>query len=199
MTRPFTVFFWLSALGVAVMSWRVFFAPIADAMPAMLPYFPDVSLAAWAHIIGGPLALGLAPFQLWQGLRRRRPALHRWMGRVYGLSILMAGLASLVMLPHFEGSRFAQLGFGVLAVLWIATTALGIARARAGDLTAHRRWMLRSIALTFAAVTLRIIMAPLMASGWSITETYEITAWGSWVLNLIVLELWQRRRQLQLA
>lgn len=199
MMRIFPWFFWSTALAVAVMSWRVLVLPIAEAMPAMLPYLPDASPAVWAHILGGPLALLLAPFQLWQGLRRRRPALHRWTGRLYGLAILIGGVGSLVMLPHFEGSRFAQSGFAVLAVVWIGFTAVGIARARAGDLVAHRRWMLRSVALTFAAVTLRIIMAPLMAAGWSITETYEITAWGSWLLNLALLELWFRRRVLAAA
>ena len=63
-----------------------------------------------------------------------------------------------------------------------------------GDLARHRWWMQRSLALTFSAITLRIIMAPLMASGWTVAETYDVTAWGAWVLNLIVLEWWQRRR-----
>lgn len=51
--------------------------------------------------------------------------------------------------------------------------------ARAGDYDAHRRWMLRSRTLTFGAVTLRIIMGPLMAMGWTGAQTYDVTAWGA--------------------
>lgn len=53
--------------------------------------------------------------------------------------------------------------------------------------------MIRSVALTFGAVMLRVYMTPLMASGWSVPETYQITAWASWVPNLIVVEWWFRR------
>lgn len=194
MPRSFTWFFWLSALSVALVSWRVLVAPVDLVMPAMAHYLADFPLSLAAHILFGPLALLLAPFQLWQGLRQRQPGLHRWLGRLYGLSILGGGLASLTLLPGFEGSLFAALGFGTLAVLWIGITLWGIGRARAGDIAAHRRWMQRSVALTFAAVTLRLIMAPLMAAGWSLTETYDITAWGSWLINLAVLEIWQRWR-----
>lgn len=193
MPRSFAWFFWSFSLVIALMSWRMLVLPMAEVMPDMLHYLDTAPLGIWVHLVTGPVALALAPFQLWRGLRARRPALHRWMGRVYGLAILAGGMASLVMLPGFEGSRFAQAGFAVLAILWIGVTALGIAKARAGDFAAHRRWMLRSVALTFAAVTLRIIMAPLMAMGWELTATYDVTAWGSWVLNLVVLELWQRR------
>ncbi|WP_370204713.1 DUF2306 domain-containing protein [Pararhodobacter marinus] len=199
MPRSFAWFFWTLSMIIALASLRILALPMAEAMPHMLHYLDSAPVGTWVHMIAGPLALGLAPFQLWQGLRRRRPALHRWTGRVYALAILAGGVASLAMLPGFQGSTFAQAGFGVLAVLWIGTTFLGVARARAGDMAAHRRWMLRSVALTFAAVTLRLIMGPLVALGWTVTETFDVTAWGSWLINLAVLEYWQRRRVLKPA
>jgi len=199
MPRSFTVFFWLAAIPVALMSWRFLLAPVAEVMPNMAHYLPDAPLATYAHLIAGPLALLLAPFQLWRGLRTRFPALHRWMGRTYAVSILIAAAGSLAMLPHFTGSAFAGAGFAALAVLWVVFTVLGVVRARAGDIAAHRRWILRSVALTFAAVTLRIIMPFLMIAGWSLEETYLVTAWASWLINLAVLEVWQNRRALGLV
>jgi hypothetical protein len=71
---------------------------------------------------------------------------------------------------------------------------VGIWAAMQGDYARHRWWMQRSLALTFSAVTLRVIMAPLMASGWTVAQTYDVTAWGSWLLNLGVLYWWQGRR-----
>ena len=189
--------FWGLSLLIAVGSLRWLLAPIAAVMPDMQHYTGLVPLALYGHILFAPLALALAPLQLWQGLRSRRPRLHRAIGYGYAMSVLIAGLSSLALLPHFLGSIWAGCGFFLLAVLWIGCTARGVWLARAGEFAAHRRWMVRSIALTFGAVTLRLLMAPLMAAGWSVTETYEITAWASWLLSLAAVEIWPLRRALQ--
>ncbi len=185
--------FWMGCLMVAMVSYRFFLAPLAVVMDHMAHYLTLAPWALYGHIVLAPLALALAPFQLWQGLRASQPRLHRAVGYTYALSVLIAGLASLSLLPHFKGEWHSALGFGLLAVFWIGATARGVWLARAGNYTRHRQWMTRSVALTFAAVTLRLIMAPLMAMGWSVTETYQITAWASWLLTLAFAELWLRR------
>lgn len=191
MTRPalfnllFTWLFRLSALGVALMTLRLALAPPLLVMPAIGPYLgaalPEAALVL--HLIFGPLALALAPFQLAPGLRAARPGLHRAFGYLYALSILLAALGALGLLAtNFQGSAFAGLGFFSLALFWLASTGLGIAAARGRDLARHQRWMRYSIACSFAAVTLRLMMAPLMAAGMSYLQTYDITAWASWLL-----------------
>lgn len=181
------------AVTVALISLRFLAAPLSAVMPHMAHYVQLVPLGLFGHLFGGPLALALAPLQLWERLRRRRPALHRATGYLYAGSVLVATLGSLALLPHFLGSTWALTGFAVLAILWIGFTTQGILRARARDFAGHRRWMVRSVALSFGAVTLRLIMGPLMARGWTVVETYQITAWGSWVINLAFAEWWLRR------
>ena len=178
---------------VALMTLRLLAAPPELVMPVLAHYLPVLPVPIWLHVIFGPVALFLAPFQLADGFRARRPALHRAAGYLYALSILMAGVSSLVMLTEFAGSGFALSGFLVLGVLWIAFTGLGIRAAMVRDFGQHRRWMLRSVALTFGAVTLRLIMLPLLAMGMDPIETYNITAWGCWLPSLILLEWWQGR------
>lgn len=185
--------FTISSVLVAALSLRALYSPMALTMEHMVHYLADHRIALYAHVILGPLALLILPFQFNTRLRMYRPSLHRWLGRVYAVSILGAGLGSLALLPGFEGSIFAATGFAVLAIAWIGSTALAVMAARDGDFEDHRRWMIRSATLTFAAVTLRVIMAPLMAAGWTITETYDVTAWGSWVPFLIYME-WRMRR-----
>jgi uncharacterized membrane protein len=185
-----TSLFWILCLMIAVISLRFLTAPMAEVMDHMIHYLPAVPLPLYAHILLGPLALALAPFQLWQGLRQSRPRLHRYSGYVYVTSVTLAGAASLLMLPHFLGSPFAATGFLVMAILWVSLTLRGVFLARARDYAAHRRFMLRSVAITFGAVTLRLIMAPLIAQGWSVVETYQITAWASWLPNLIAVQLY---------
>ena len=199
MPRPAYYIFAAFSLIIALVSLRALVLPIALVMPAMAHFLTEAPLRMWAHILGGPLALALAPVQLSVRIMTRCPALHRWSGRLYGLAVLIAGLAGLTLAPSSITSGFARSGFMVLALCWLGTTGTGIALAMRGDLAGHRWWMKRSIALTFAAVTLRIMMAPLMANGWTVGETYNITAWGAWLFNLAVLEWWERRRVVRLA
>lgn len=197
--RPmFWVFAGLSLL-IGVISLRSLALPLAEAMPHMAHYVPTLPGPLWFHLTLGPLALLLAPVQLWTGLRQRRPWLHRLTGYTYALAVLGAGIASLLLLPQFQGTSWAASGFAAMALVWIACTATGVIYARKGDTATHRVWMLRSIAVAFGAVTLRLYMAPLIANGWTVTETYDVTAWLSWVPNLIAVQLWLNRRGFQAA
>ena len=63
-------------------------------------------------------------------------------------------------------------------------------RVRQGDLEAHREWMIRNYALTFAAVTLRLWLPFLMLIGFAFTTAYITVAWLCWVPNLIAVELY---------
>jgi uncharacterized membrane protein len=196
-----TLSFWgrwafrLSCVIVALFTFRLLALPADMVMPVLTYYLPVLPVTIWLHVIFGPIALFLAPFQLADRLRARRPKLHRAMGYVYAVSILIAGGSSLDLLLEFAGSWFALSGFAVMGTLWIAFTALGIRAAMGRDFARHRRWMLRSVALTFGAVTLRIMMPPLMSAGWSAVETYDVTAWGCWLPSLLLLEWWQNRRR----
>ena len=195
MTRPAYGIFAVLSLLIAVSSLRGLIAPLSLVMPNMAHFLTEAPWRLWGHILGGPLALALAPLQQSVWLRQRWPRVHRWSGRLYGAAVLIAGLAGMTLAPTSDASNFARAGFVVLGVLWLFSTFKGIQFAMRGDLSRHRWWMERSIALTFSAVTLRLIMGPLMASGWSVAQTYDITAWGSWVLNLAILEIWQRKRK----
>lgn len=188
-SNPWFLMMSLSCVLVALSSWRGFVAPFEVVMAHLVHYLQDYSLPIYAHIIFGPLALALVPFQFWQG-SRRRPVLHRWSGRLYVLSILAASLGSLAMLPGYQGSSWTAAGFFTLALLWIGTTGMGLVRALQGRFAEHQIWMLRSAALTFAAVTLRVMMVPLIIAGQTPLETYNVTAWGSWLINLVAVEAW---------
>jgi hypothetical protein len=91
----------------------------------------------------------------------------------------------------------AATGFGLLAVIWIYVTAQGWLTARARRFDEHRRWMIRSFALTFAAVTLRLYMPASMAMHLDMDQAYRAIAWIAWVPNLLAAELYLRRGTLR--
>ena len=50
---------------------------------------------------------------------------------MYVLAVLLAGLSGLVVASGAAGGLSGQLGFGLLSVLWLVVTALGVWHARA--------------------------------------------------------------------
>jgi len=192
---------WVLSLGVALFSWRFMVGGVETTM-AFVAYHAQLRpIAFFAHVLFAPLALALVPFQLWQGLRDRRPHAHRALGRIYGLAILISGAGGLWLAVNTQAGPVAALGFGLLAVLWLGVTGWGITLAMRGDRMAHRRWMIRSIALTLAAVTLRIQIPASMMLDIDFDTAYPAIAWLCWVPNLIIAELvlrWPRQPVLTL-
>jgi hypothetical protein len=160
---------------------------------------PNVMANAFArpwlsvHVAGAATALLIGAAQFVGPLRRRWPAAHRWTGRVYAVACLVGGLGGLMLAPGSTAGPVANWGFGLLALAWIATTAMGWRMALGRDLVAHRRWMIRSWALTLAAVTLRLQMLGVAFMPIDGVEAYRVIAWLCWVPNLMVAEAWLRR------
>ncbi len=104
-------------------------------------------LAVLAHMAGGGLALLLGPWQFLTGRSGRRNVGHVWTGRFYVVAVVVGGFAGLVLAPFSMSSLTAHLGFGLLALLTLATTARALQRVLQGDIIEHRQWMIRGFAL----------------------------------------------------
>jgi predicted ABC-type exoprotein transport system permease subunit len=75
-------------------------------------------------------------------------------------------------------------------VLWFIVTANALRLAMAGRIAEHRRWMIRSFAMTFAAVTLRLYLpVPPLLLHMSFIEGYRAISWLCWTLNLAAVEV----------
>jgi uncharacterized membrane protein len=134
------------------------------------------------------VALAVGPLQHNSRIRGRFLRLHRWLGRTYVLAVILGGGAALMLATASQGGVPAHAGFGLLAVLWLTTTAVAYWEIRRGDQLSHRRWMTRSYALTFAAVTLRIYVPVSLAVGLPFGPAYQTISWLCWVPNLVVAE-----------
>ena len=183
------IFLSLGVAGYAIVVYG--FLPLGALVhPEMRATFEAQRTAIYAHIFASALALALGPFQFLEKLRTRRPALHRWSGRLYlGVGVLVGGFAGLFMAAHAFGGLAARLGFACLALGWLYTGLRAYLAIRARNIVYHRRWMVRNFALTFAAVTLRLWLLASMASGIAFELAYPVIAWLCWVPNLLVAEL----------
>ena len=195
MTRPLSIAAWSLAaflsVGVAVFSYRY--------VPQVGPLSPDVMANLFArpwlavHAAAAGTALLVGPFQFLPAVRRRLSRLHRWLGRIYATSCIVGGAAGFGLAFGTTAGPVAGLGFALLGPLWIYVTAQGWMTARARRFEEHRRWMIRSFALTFAAVTLRLYLPLGVMAGLTFEQIYVATAWISWIPNLLVVELYLRR------
>jgi len=151
--------------------------------------FAEYPLFAASHVLGSGLALGIGGFQFLGGLRNRHLVLHRWLGRTYLTAVLFGGVGGLVMAVQADGGLAGRTGFFLLDVVWLVSGWQAYAAVRRGDLAAHRVWMIRNFALTFAAVTLRIYLGIFTgAMGIPFADFYPLVAWLAWVPNLLIAE-----------
>lgn len=180
----------LAIVGYAVGAYTLLPAGAA-VHPDMRSAFEAHRVGLYVHVFASAVALALGPFQFFSALRSARPGLHRWLGRLYlGVGVLVGGLAGLYMAFHAYGGVPGRLGFACLALAWLFTGWRAYLAVRAGKLAAHRRWMVRNFALTFAAVTLRLWLPGSMVAGVPFDLAYPLVAWFCWVPNLVVAELW---------
>jgi len=190
----FTIWLVIVLLSVGVGGYALFHVFTGFAyLPLSNPMFEPWGLRT--HVAASGVAMILGAFQFSKTLRRKAPSLHRWTGRAYVLACVIGGLAGGVIALSSTAGLIAGAGFFMLAVLWAPFTLLALVSALRKDFIAHERWMIRSFALTFAAVTLRIqmpIAGGLGEAGVIPTDfvwSYQYIAWLAWVPNLIVAEL----------
>lgn len=140
----------------------------------------------YTHILFGGLALLIGWTQFSDRLRARNIALHRKIGKVYVVSVLLSGLAGVYIGFFATGGIVASLGFICLGLTWLYTTLQAYRFIRNRNTESHRKMMIYSYAACFAAVTLRLWLPMLTALFHDFKTAYRIVAWLCWLPNLAV-------------
>ena len=181
--------FTLMALAVAAYAFAFLYLPFQSGNP-FAAQFAISGVDVPLHFFLGGLALALAPLQLSAWLRRRWPALHRLSGWLYVACVLVGSITGLTLALHAQGGMPSRVSFILMALLWPCLTGIGIQRAIVGDIAGHRRWMCRSVALTYSAVTLRLILGiGVGVLHLPFIPVYIAAAWLGWSINLVVCEV----------
>ena len=158
------------------------------------------------HIFAACVALVLGPLQFIPAVRARRKV-HRTIGRLYLFAGVLPAAVAAVPVALLSGRLVPMIGLTIPAILWLVTGALAYQAARRHDYPNHQNWMMRNYALTFLAVTSRILVPLLLlaeipvrgASASSLGEDApsmipggQILGWG---VNLAVAEVLIRRHR----
>lgn len=184
---------------VVVLGWLVAAYGLATAFLGDRVYPPDLAdsfrarpWGIFTHALFGSIALVLGPWQFRRGPGWNR-VVHRWLGRVYLGGCVLTGGAGLYLAFYSDGGMTTHLGFGTLAVVLLGVSTIAYLAIRSRQVARHREWMIRSYALIFAGVTLRIELPLLVAALGQFPPAYRIIAWLCWVPNLLAAEWYLRR------
>ncbi|MFZ9395366.1 MAG: DUF2306 domain-containing protein [Erythrobacter sp.] len=142
-------------------------------------------------VIACPILL-IAPLQFMPGLRQSRPSVHRWLGRLFLGSCMLAALLGVYLgsTIQYPGSRIP---LTILGSLWFLFAAIAWQAARRRDFISHRRFAIRAFALGGAFVWVRLINRSQgdLLGFIPIEDTQETTKeWLTLVLPILVTEMW---------
>jgi uncharacterized membrane protein len=112
------------------------------------------------HGIAGACALLLGPMQFSGRLRCRFRKLHRVLGRIYVVGVLIAAPLG-VYIQYFEERLGETRSFTVAAIvdaaLLMGTTGVALGFILKGKVQQHRQWMTRSFAVALVFLEARVV------------------------------------------
>ena len=115
---------------------------------------------------------------------------HKMIGYLYVVIVIFLAAPSGIFIGYYaNGGVTAKISFMLLGILWLFFTAKAINAILNRNIVKHEQFMLRSFALAFSAITLRlwkVILVYLFHP--APMDVYQIIAWLGWIPNLLLIE-----------
>lgn len=147
---------------------------------------PLWNIGFYGHIVPAGIALLIGWIQFNKKWRAKNIHLHRTIGKVYVVSVIISSICSLYISLFATGGIASALGFTALSLVWLLSTTLAYKAIRKGNIIQHEKLMIYSYAACFAAVTLRIWLPILTPFFGNFVDAYRVVAWLCWIPNLLV-------------
>lgn len=199
----------VAILAVAVVATPVLAWPyvLVDRSASRIDVQTDLMWTALVvHVPSAATAMILGALQLVPRIRERRHV-HRRIGRAFlvvgTLAFVVTGIPLALTTPSGDLTRFGVL---VPALLWPVVAVAGFRAIRHRDVVRHREWMIRLYALTFFALTARLVtpllllaQVPVMQRRYAgdvpsaVEASIPYGQWLGWIIDLAVAE-WIIRR-----
>jgi uncharacterized membrane protein len=114
---------------------------------------PAATAGMGLHFAGGGIILILGCIQLLEGVRKKYPAWHRWLGRVYVTAAMLTAIGGLVFIikKGTIGGVVMNVAFAGYGILMLVAAVQTIRYARAAKFSEHRAWAIRLFALAIGS------------------------------------------------
>ncbi|MDI1255983.1 MAG: DUF2306 domain-containing protein [Flavobacterium sp.] len=151
----------------------------------------------YIHVYSAIFALLAGFTQFNSRILKKYPKTHRAIGQIYVYTVLFLAAPSGIYIGYYaNGGLLAKISFMLLGTLWYTFTVIGLISAKKRFILRHKNFMLRSFALAFSAITLRLWKVILVfAFHPNPMEVYKIIAWLGWVPNIILIEWYIYKKQ----
>jgi Predicted membrane protein (DUF2306) len=155
-------------------------------------------IAFYTHVFTSLFTLCAGFTQFSTYVLQHHKKLHRAVGKMYAYNIFLINFpAGMIMAFYANGHWPSKVAFIILDCLWFWFTYKAVVAIKVKDIKKHKRFMIRSFALTCSAITLRMWKL-ILSHSFNIDPTtlYMIDAWMGFVPNLIFAEWLIRKMKL---
>lgn len=164
-------FYFMALFGGDMNNWNKVLPGLYD------PQKSTATVGIGIHFAAGGIILILGCIQLIGSFRKKYPAAHRWIGRVYIAASLLAGLGGLVFIfiQGTVGGTVMNIGFSLYGILMIICATETIRHAMAKRFELHRAWAIRLFALAIGSWLYRMDYGFwfLLANGYGHTDQFN--------------------------
>ena len=133
------------------------------------------------HALFAVVAMAVAAFQFSNRLRARYLRIHRALGYVYVVSVLISAPVAVVVALKTAASSSLVAANAVQSFGWITTTGIALYCVRSGNVTQHRRWMIRSYPFAMVFTLVRAVRPFSFIAGLG-NDGREMVIWSAIVL-----------------
>jgi uncharacterized membrane protein len=149
------------------------------------------------HVLPGGIFLVLALLQFSPRIRSRHIQFHRYVGRilmVVGFLAALTGLYFGILVPYGGPGETAIIL--LVGGLFLAALIRAFVAIRRKQVSLHREWMIRAVAIAIGVSTVRVVGAVLDVAlspvGVGAADVFVLSLWVGWGITLGAAELWIR-------
>ncbi len=206
--QPSFKFSGLDVIPVAIWGATVFvtwlFMHAADHYLEMTPealgrYF-QLRWILIGHITAGGGALITGVLQFWNKLRTQSRRVHRLVGFVYLLAVLMSSFCALILASttSYEVGWAYAFTLQIWAGVWITSTAIAYYSVIRKNFKMHEEWMIRSYIITVAfLVSGFALKIPSVERLGSLADVGPAFFWAGWAVPLFIFEIIRAAKRLR--
>jgi len=145
-----------------------------------------------AHVLAGSVAIISGIIQFWPKLRNYNWKLHRALGFIYLLSIVLSGTSALILAftTAYEVNWANAFTLQIWASVWLGSTFIAYYAIARKKVNLHKQWMTRSYIVTMAFLISGIAYRiPYVQQLGSYEELATVLFWMGWAVPLFVYEI----------
>ncbi|MCF2501989.1 DUF2306 domain-containing protein [Dyadobacter sp. CY107] len=160
--------------------------------PAALGKYFELRWVLIAHITAGGGALVMGLVQFWPKLRSFSWKLHRVIGLLYLMAILLSSICAVILAfsTAYEVNWAYAFSLQIWVGVWISSTAIAYYAALKRKFQLHQEWMVRSYLVTLAFIISGLaVKLPYIQSLGSFAEISPSLFWMGWSVPLYIYQV----------